>query len=600
MKNTSFCLKARVLIATAIIALFFVSTQTSTILVTEAQTQNQRRLVQQSVKTWPSTATRHALVIGVDEYQDSQINRLSGASNDAKALASALVNYAGFPNGQVTVLATDQPAERQPTRGNILRRLSNLLGTMPRDGLLLVSFAGHGIERGGRAYLLPTDAQVNNDINLVKNTAIDAEELGKQIRESGVKQVVMILDACRNDPMAGRGQNFSPLTTAFTRAFNFEARNSAVEAFITLYATALGQVAYEYKEKNQGYFTWALIEGLKGSAANEKGEVTLAELVKYVQEEVPKRIAQDLGKDKKQRPFAIIEGYKANDLVIAVAAPSKHVAAPLSIEAAESKAPQNARDDVPALSSEIKGISTEPPAKIKLFVEEWSYYGNNKSKFSSLAFEKAGSIVKISVHNSFSFDPNEGWSAAIVETLGNGRKTLEDVRRLVEQGGKAVMFIRREHSKYNGDFQELFSISVAGEWSLLTIPATEEKIVSFKGEDYCPLFKGLNVIGGMVVPDRLDNLGRPMALRVVSIQSYLITVGEGWVRSFLTVKGEKKCLSAWRRLGKGEILFLVSFDGGSNSEPFLKDGYIEIGENNEAAMRLARWLAGKSPFPISR
>ncbi|HKZ81407.1 MAG TPA: hypothetical protein VJ124_24270, partial [Pyrinomonadaceae bacterium] len=94
------------------------------------------------------------------------------------------------------------------------------------------------------------------------------------------------------------------------------------------YATAVGKRAYEYTEKQQGYFTWAVVEGLKGGAAKEGGEITLARLVRYVQETVPKRIAIDLGTAKEQRPFAVIEGYRADDLVIAVADPSQ--AAPVS------------------------------------------------------------------------------------------------------------------------------------------------------------------------------------------------------------------------------------------------------------------------------
>jgi hypothetical protein len=100
--------------------------------------------------------------------------------------------------------------------------------------------------------------------------------------------------------------------------FNFDLRNREVEAFATLYATAIGQRAYEYTEKRQGYFTWAVVEGLKGGAANEKGEVTLSALVRYIQENVPKRIAIDLGAHEQQKPFATIEGYRADELVVAV------------------------------------------------------------------------------------------------------------------------------------------------------------------------------------------------------------------------------------------------------------------------------------------
>jgi hypothetical protein len=271
----------------------------------------------EGVKTLPGSAKRYALIVGVDQYADTQITTLGGASNDAKTLANALIQYAGFPGEQVTLLASDQPAERQPTRGNILRRLSNLAAIVPPDGLLLISFAGHGIERGGQAFLLPSDSQVSNDIDLLEQTAINVSQIRDRVKKIGVKQVLMIVDACRNDPV-GRANADNPLTAAYTRGFNFDLRNREVQAFATLYATEVGHRAYEYKEKKQGYFTWVLVEALRGGAANAKGEVTLASLVKFLQERVPKRVLQDLGPGKNQKPFAVVEGYRADELIISV------------------------------------------------------------------------------------------------------------------------------------------------------------------------------------------------------------------------------------------------------------------------------------------
>jgi formylglycine-generating enzyme required for sulfatase activity len=283
----------------------------------EARRQNNRLLTVEEIKQLPAKAKRFALVVGVDEYQDSQISRLSGATNDAKSLADALVRYAGFPQDQVILLASDQPQERQPNRGNILKYLSNLRGVVPEDGLLLVSFAGHGIERGGRGFLCPLDAQIGGSIALLEATAVAVDTVREWIRDTGVKQVLIILDACRNDP-SGRGESENKLTDSFAKKFNFDLRNQEVTAFATLYATDVGHVAYEYKEKHQGYFTWMLVEGLKGAAANERGEVTLGGLVKYLQEQVPKRIRLDLGQEKSQKPYATVGGYKADELVISI------------------------------------------------------------------------------------------------------------------------------------------------------------------------------------------------------------------------------------------------------------------------------------------
>jgi uncharacterized caspase-like protein/Flp pilus assembly protein TadD len=284
-----------------------------------AQTPEPARQLQQldPVKTFPGKAKRWALVIGVDKYSDPQISQLKGADNDARILSDSLVRYAGFPQDQVILLATDQPIERQPTRVNILRRLSNLSTAVPKDGLLLISFAGHGMERGGQAFLLPSDSQISDQISFLEDTAISVNRIRDQIKQIGVSQVVVLLDACRNDP-GGRADAPNPLTNAYTNAFNFDVRNHEVQAFATIYATGIGQRAYEYTEKKEGYFSWAVVEGLRGGAANDKGEITLAQLVKYVQETVPKRIAIDLGSTKQQRPFAVIEGYRADELVVAV------------------------------------------------------------------------------------------------------------------------------------------------------------------------------------------------------------------------------------------------------------------------------------------
>jgi len=281
----------------------------------EAQRQQSNRdLRVQEVKALPEKSKRFALVIGVDEYRDKQINRLYGAAKDAQALRDALVNYAGFPEDQVTLLATGEPEEREPSRASILQRLLNLNGLVPQDGLLLVSFAGHGMQRGERGFLLPADAKIGS-LPQLENTAISVADMKRFIQQTGVRQVLVLMDACRNDP-GGRADGANPMSGAYR--FDFDTRNKEVEAFATLYATDVGNRAYEYTEKNQGYFTWFLVEGLKGEAANARGEVTLSGLVRYLQEKVPKRVLLDLGQEKKQRPWADVQGYKADELVISI------------------------------------------------------------------------------------------------------------------------------------------------------------------------------------------------------------------------------------------------------------------------------------------
>ena len=332
-----------------------------------------------TVASWPGKQKRWGLVIGVDRYADTQITTLGGSSNDAKAIAEALVRYAGFPKDQVILLSSDQPAERQPTRGNILRRLSNLAAVMPADGLLFLSFAGHGMERSNQAFLLPSDAQVSNDVDLLEQTAINVAQIKDRIRRTGVKQVVLVLDACRNDPV-GRATADNPLTATYVRSFNFDVHNKEVTAFATLYATAVGERAYEYTEKRQGYFTWELVEGLKGAAANDKGEVTLSALLTYVQDRVPKHVSADLGAGKEQRPFADIGGYQADQLVIAVAS-----AKPL-VAKSESKGPARADAAAFELSYWETIKNSKDPADFESYLRRYP-----EGQFTDLAMRRSRS-----------------------------------------------------------------------------------------------------------------------------------------------------------------------------------------------------------------
>jgi Caspase domain len=385
------------------------------------------------LKNLPAKVKRFALVVGVDKYADTQISTLGGASNDARALAAALVDNAGFPADQVVLLSSDQPEERHPTRGNILRRLSNLATVVPKDGLLLFAFAGHGMERSGQAFLLPSDAQVSDDVTLLEQTAVNVLQIRDWVKKTGVKQVLMILDACRNDP-AGRANADNPLTATYTRGFNFDLRNREVEAFVTLYATAIGNRAYEFKEKRQGYFTWALVEGLKGRAANDRGEVTLDGLVKYLQERVPKQVKLDLGAGKSQRPFAVVEGYKADELVLAVSGPDEGrglASADKVTEDLDTK-PEPAANVAPDTAAD-KGREAAPPASLEGTTWEGEgengpytveFFAGGKLRYKNAFIERAtgGEWKQVGAFVQISVGAYSNWNGKIVggEMKGTG------------------------------------------------------------------------------------------------------------------------------------------------------------------------------------
>jgi hypothetical protein len=255
----------------------------------------------------PAEENRFALVIGVEDYLDERAGKFNYAASDARAVAETLQQRAGFRKDRIVLLATGEPAERQPLRSVILRQLANLPNRVSGDGLLLIYFAGHVFERGGKSYLLPSDALTGND-SLLAETAVGVDRIKESIRASGAGQVMLVFDSFRREPLA----------EAFTRGLTFDTRNQEAAAFAMLLATGVGQSAYESQAKKQGYFTAALIDALKGRASGGGREVTLDRLVKYLQTNVPAEAKRDLGAGAQQLPLALIEGYQSDELTLAV------------------------------------------------------------------------------------------------------------------------------------------------------------------------------------------------------------------------------------------------------------------------------------------
>jgi hypothetical protein len=254
----------------------------------------------------PAEEKRFALIIGVEDYLDERVGKFNYAASDARAVADALERRAGFRKDRIVLLATGEPADRQPLRSVILRRLANLPELVSDDGLLLIYFSGHVVERGGRNYLLPSDA-LTGDGALLAETAISVERIKELIKASGAGQVMLIFDTFRKEPLG----------EAFARGLTFDTRAQEASAFAMLLPTSVGRRAYESQTKKQGYFTAALIEALQGKAAGGGRAVTLDRLVNYLRTNVEAETQRDLGAVAEQRPTAIIEGYQSDELALA-------------------------------------------------------------------------------------------------------------------------------------------------------------------------------------------------------------------------------------------------------------------------------------------
>lgn len=176
---------------------------------------------------------RLAFVVGNDTYQQAP---LKNARNDARVIAGVLREL-GF---DVTAI---EDASRS-TFGAALEKWARGLGA---SDLAVVYYAGHGVELDGQNYLVPVD-YAGADAAMVKWEAVPAERIHEILQRARVG--VLVLDACRNNPFAGK-RGAGGLAA-------MEARGTLIA-----YATGAGQTASDNPSGTNGLFTQELAKVLR-------------------------------------------------------------------------------------------------------------------------------------------------------------------------------------------------------------------------------------------------------------------------------------------------------------------------------------------------
>ena len=243
---------------------------------------------------------RWALVVGVDQYQTKEIEPLSGAVADAKAIRDVLIKFAEFPESQVLLLVSDGAVK--PTRTDIMVKLEEIKSAAKPGDLLLFFFAGHGVQVDGQRYMLTYDAKISSPA-VIKSTALPASNLMQELEAIRVGHRVIMIDACRNDPTKP-GKQANVADEAFEAAFTLQpASEGGVRA--TFLSSSKGQSAYEWTEKRRGFFSYFIEKGLSGEAA-QFGKVTVTSLLTYLNEMVPQKVREQ--KNQLQVPYAKVDG----------------------------------------------------------------------------------------------------------------------------------------------------------------------------------------------------------------------------------------------------------------------------------------------------
>jgi uncharacterized caspase-like protein len=153
-------------------------------------------------------AQKYALLVGVREYKTPALRTLKYSESDIEDLARVLRD-AGFPAANLRILTQERAAKglrHLPTSENIRIELSRMLKLVELAddpaATVLVALAGHGImdPKAEKSYFCSADTSALN-LSPDDPALIDLGALYDQLKASPAGFKLMLVDACRNDPL---------------------------------------------------------------------------------------------------------------------------------------------------------------------------------------------------------------------------------------------------------------------------------------------------------------------------------------------------------------------------------------------------------------
>lgn len=224
-----------------------------------------------------------ALVVGVGDYQNEQIEDLKYTAADAQSFNDFLRTPEG---GSVQTDHIKLLLNREATRENILRDMEWIADRASENHLVIIYIAMHGIAEQGELYFLGH----NSDPRNLLATGIKKSELESVLqRRLRSNKVVWFADACHSgslgeDPQIALRASRASATNRLLGEI-VKARNG-----LALFTSAQ---AAEYSQESakwgggHGVFTYYLLQGLRGAADRNKDNfVSVLELYDYVSRQV--------------------------------------------------------------------------------------------------------------------------------------------------------------------------------------------------------------------------------------------------------------------------------------------------------------------------
>ncbi|NJR18209.1 MAG: peptidase C14 [Calothrix sp. CSU_2_0] len=227
------------------------------------------------------------LLVGVNEYEDKGLPSLRYPSVDCQGLGEALAKATqGFPNKEVII--HHDFATQLPTLESIRQSLERIVSQAQSQDSMLLYFSGHGMleENSQQAVLCFRDTRKDD----LLGSGLALQELLQMLGNSSSHQQMLCLDTCHSGDMnllkaGGNARDAVNLETANPTLQMMDVlrqRASKSKGFCALLSCDRGQKSWEFPELGHGVFTYFLMQGLLGEAADQYGVIEADGLYKYV------------------------------------------------------------------------------------------------------------------------------------------------------------------------------------------------------------------------------------------------------------------------------------------------------------------------------
>ncbi len=243
------------------------------------------------------TAKLWVLLIGVNQYQDPTFPALKYAAIDCQGISKALAAATDpFPHKEF--LIHNDLVEQTPSLARVEFSLRRLVAESQVQDTILIYFSGHGvvepIEQQTVLCLSDTDRQH------LLNTGLPIQVVLELLRHCAAHSQLLWLDACHSGNMRSLEQ--SPKMSSgleidrhlrSTESGGIQLNPSTQllaslrqavsnRGFYALLSCDEGQQSWEFPDLGHGVFSYYLMQGLNGAAADDQGIIDADSLYRYV------------------------------------------------------------------------------------------------------------------------------------------------------------------------------------------------------------------------------------------------------------------------------------------------------------------------------